>query len=123
MHKSADGRFRLLPPPKPDGVADEAAAPRARYRVLHTRVAIRAGPSTSNAIVGVAREGREVESLERRGNWIRMAPRGASALEGLDAWSAWIMLDGAEVGLGPLLQLCRGAHADPEGLGTEGEAE
>ena len=61
------------------------------------------------------------ESLERRGNWIRMAPRGGSALEGLDAWSAWIMLDGAEVGLGPLLQLCRGA--EPEGLGTEEETE
>eukprot|EP01048_Picozoa_sp_COSAG05_P007005 COSAG05_NODE_478_length_9434_cov_5.178897_11_plen_214_part_00 len=73
----------------------------ARWRVLHERVAIRAGPSTRSAIVGVARAGSEVESCEQQNVWIRLMP---SSAPGKAKDSAWMLTDGREVGLGILLE-------------------
>ena len=72
-----------------DRVAD------ARWRVVHTRVAIRAGPSTAALIIGVAQEGAEVESYGQRGGWILLTPASAPRQEGVEAC---MMLDGREVG-------------------------
>ena len=73
-----------------------------RWLVQHQpRVAIRAAPSTSAPIIGVAKTGVGVASLgPPKDNWIQLAP--ASRPGG--AAAAWMMVDGAQVGLGVLLQ-------------------
>jgi hypothetical protein len=79
---------------------------RARWRVLHERVAIRAGPSTRAAIIGIARAGQEVESCEKQNDWVRLArisaPKAAVVSGGNPA--AWMLVDGKAVGLGRLLK-------------------
>lgn len=72
--------------------------------IVDEQVAIRAGPSTTEPIIGVVYEGTEVEACQQQGNWLRLAsdewPRGTDPRRG-----AWMMLDGAEVGLsGALLR-------------------
>jgi uncharacterized protein YraI len=74
----------------------------ARWKVLHTRVAIRAGPSTRAAIIGVVRQGAELESCQQQNCWIRLAPRFAPSQSAIGA--AWMLTDGKEVGLGRLLE-------------------
>jgi hypothetical protein len=83
---------------QPGGAPIQSAIAPRIYRVMHPRVAIRAGPSTDAAIVSLARAGSEVEGCERRGNWIKLAP--GSAPRRPDAAAAWMMLDGAEVATG-----------------------
>ena len=72
--------------------------------MVDEQVAIRAGPSTTEPIIGLVYEGTEVEACEQQGNWLKLAaeewPRGTDPRRG-----AWMMLDGAEVGLsGALLR-------------------
>lgn len=76
-----------------------------RWRVVHSpRVAIRSGPSTSSAIVGVVKTGAEVQSRgAAQKNWIELTAASAPTGPG-GARQGWMMVDGAEVGLGRLLR-------------------
>ena len=76
-----------------------------RYTVVHApRVAIRAGPSITEKIIGAAHEGSAVDSCGQEGNWLRLTAACWIRLTGRQVrGAAWIMIDGAEVGLGPLL--------------------
>ena len=44
------------------------------YQVQHTRVAVRAAPSTTAKILAARRQGAVVRTLSRSGNWIRLHP-------------------------------------------------
>ena len=109
MQKDADGRFRLLPPAVPGSPTPAPPDFSARWRVVHEpRVAIRAGPSTSAAIIGALRAGSEVVSVAEQGAWIQL---GAAHIPRADARTAWMMVDGSELGLGPLLVRTDRSHA------------
>ena len=95
MQKDADGRFRLLPPAVPGSPTPAPPDFSARWRVVHEpRVAIRAGPSTSAAIIGALRAGSEVVSVAEQGPWIQL---GAAHIPRADARTAWMMVDGSEL--------------------------
>jgi hypothetical protein len=84
---------------------EQQQQPLQRWTVLHSpRVAIRSGPSTAAAIIGVVKTGTEVQSRgPPRDNWIELAA--SSAPTGPTGSKAgWMMVDGAEVSLGMLLQ-------------------
>ena len=109
VQKDADGRFRLLPPAVPGSPTPAPPDFSARWRVVHEpRVAIRAGPSTSAAIIGALRAGNEVVSVAEQGPWIQL---GAAHIPRADARTAWMMVDGSELGLGPLLVRTDRSHA------------
>ena len=65
---------------------------------------IRSGPSTAATIIGVVKTGTEVQSRgPPRDNWIELAE--SSAPTGPTGSKAgWMMVDGADVSLGTLLQ-------------------
>ena len=80
------------------------------YEVVWSRVAVRASPSTDAQIVGVCLKGERLQTSARAGNWVRLAP--ASVPRGAAGGAAWMMVDGAGVGCGPLLEP-RAAAAPP----------
>jgi len=103
-----------------------------RYRVVHERVAIRAWKSTSAPSIGQRRRGEVVSVVEVNGFWARLHPdecagatvavprsqlplvreaaaREAGSLGGgtgdsVEGQRGWMLMDGAEVGLGVLLE-------------------
>lgn len=109
------------------------------YRVVHQRVAIRAWKSTTAPTLGQRRSGEVVRVVEMQGLWARLHPdecaaatvavprselprlREAAAREGGrlgggagadgEGQRAWMLVDGAEVGLGALLEPVPGAPA------------
>ena len=102
-----------------------AAAGEAVYRVVHApRVAVRAAPSRSARVRGVKSAGDEVVVSEARGGWVRLSVRddwwaielaaGRAAADdggeaegctlGASGAEAWMLVHGAEVGLGELLR-------------------
>ena len=68
---------------------------RVSYRVAHARVAVRSAPSTDSQLIDVIRKGNVVETIQRQGNWVRLARPGV----------AWMLVDGGSVGLGMLLEI------------------
>ena len=98
------GRFKLLPAEREAGSAGNS--PIARYRVTHARVAVRAQPSTESRIIGAVRMGREVESCEKKGDWIRLAACPERPSPSHLYPEAWMLTDGHELGLGVLLKRC-----------------
>jgi hypothetical protein len=112
----------------------------------HT-VAVRSGPSRSHAIVAVRHRGEEVLVAEEKDGWVRLseedddwgwqvraaskktdASTGASATpSGLpaqpsDPLQAWMLIDGAEVGLGRLLERVWPLSSTPSPAEGEGLA-
>lgn len=88
--------FRLQQNAKPRPVAKVSCF--GAWRVIHKpRVAVRKEPSTSAGIVGVVQFGSEVTPLEIRDGWLRVECGGKGQ-------SGWMLIDGASVGLGRLLE-------------------
>eukprot|EP01052_Picozoa_sp_SAG31_P007770 SAG31_NODE_376_length_16541_cov_4.520922_3_plen_190_part_00 len=94
------------------GLRDSDRPSEARWRVIHSRVAIRAGPSTDALIIGVAHEGAEVESYGQTEGWILLTPASAPRQAGMEAC---MLLDGHQVNaiifcteFGRLRQMCAG---------------
>ena len=92
-----------------------------RFRVVHPRVAVRAAPSLEARIIGVARGGSEVSCAEepREGEhgagWIRL-----SAASSASTQAAWMLIDGAVVELGLLLEK---VVPPPEECAEEGQPD
>ena len=82
------------------------------FKVVHDGrgVAVRAGPSRDNKIVSVRKLGDEVLVTEERDGWVRMSeedddyPYVGEAASGQGGRECWMLVDGAEVGLGLLLE-------------------
>jgi hypothetical protein len=135
MTAGADGKFHLAPtrfsnrdavqqaeaflgqnpkeqvrPAPADGKASTgsgAAGTSRRYRVVHRpRVAIRANPTTTARMIGVALAGSEVEAAEVVEPWLRLTEACWIRLTGrmMAGSEAWMLIDGHKLGLGPLLE-------------------
>jgi hypothetical protein len=135
MTAGADGKFHLAPtrfsnrdavqqaeaflgqnpkeqvrPAPADGKASTgsgAAGTSRRYRVVHhPRVAIRANPTTTARMIGVALAGSEVEAAEVVEPWLRLTEACWIRLTGrmMAGSEAWMLIDGHKLGLGPLLE-------------------
>jgi hypothetical protein len=90
------------------------------YEAVHRpRVMVRATPSTSARVVGVVEAGEivGVESIERHaeGPWARLASAEMSRLQinlqqSMPTTEAFVLLDGASLGLGTLLEEVAHSH-------------
>jgi hypothetical protein len=73
------------------------------YEVAHTKVAVRAKPSTSSRIAGIKYCGDVVSAVREKDSWIELAqeslPKGSSAKKE----SLWMLIDGSQLNLGLLL--------------------
>jgi len=88
--------FRLQQNTKPRPLAKVSCY--GTWRVIHKpRVAVRQEPSTSARVVGVEQFGSEVKPLEIRDGWLRVECGGQGQC-------GWMLIDGASIGLGLLLE-------------------
>ena len=68
------------------------------WKVVHApRVAVRSAPDTKASLAGSKMEGETVTAEAEEGGWIRLAAESTSG-------ARWMLIDGAEVGLGKLLE-------------------
>lgn len=75
----------------PDGLSPRRLP---KWRIVHApRVAIRETPQTTGQLIGSKMQGDVVESEREESGWIR-----------LNGAPGWMLIDGAAVGLGPLLE-------------------
>ncbi|UPQ99880.1 DnaJ-like protein [Chloropicon primus] len=90
---------------------------RLRYKVIHKKVVVRSGPSTSSQIAGVKYFGDVIVAEKRHNGWICLAgesyPKGPLAKGN----SFWMLIDGSDMNLGLLL---RDITNDGEGLPASG---
>eukprot|EP00966_Prymnesium_polylepis_P104129 2411203-Prymnesium_polylepis.1 len=71
------------------------------YRVVHAPyVYLRAGPSQEHKVLGVAQQGTRLQMDAESNGWYRTRAVVADGEQG------WVLLDGAKIGLGVLLELC-----------------
>jgi len=107
----SEGRAADEEAPQQGASAHEALVPvrwqaehREMWRVVHNKVvAVRAEPSNASVLVGTRRPGARVIVACREGDWLLLHPD-----EGYGLQSAWMLVDGAEMGLGILMQLDAG---------------
>ncbi len=91
-----------LRPTATNSATSAVARRRARYRVVHAPfVFVRAAPSTKAEVLTMAPTNAEIEvEIEGGGGWVRTA----DALE--NGRHGWLLVDGAPLGLGRLLEPC-----------------
>jgi len=90
-------------PKKEDG--PKASGPKGRFEVVHERVIIRDMPSTSSNIAGALTKGKIVQGTPHDNAgipWLLLA-KGTQEIA-VQAKSAWVLMDGATIGLGLLLK-------------------
>ena len=92
------------------------------FEVVHSKVVVRSGPSTSSKICGVRYRGDRVHAESDRGGWIKLAPQSHPSGRLAGAWpSFWMLKDGTHLKLGQLLrEVSKGSNSNASGKAAPG---
>eukprot|EP00929_Paragymnodinium_shiwhaense_P042195 TRINITY_DN21876_c0_g2_i2.p1 TRINITY_DN21876_c0_g2~~TRINITY_DN21876_c0_g2_i2.p1 ORF type:complete len:1597 (-),score=422.33 TRINITY_DN21876_c0_g2_i2:336-5126(-) len=86
-----------------EDAATTAEAKVVAYEVVHRAVIVRAAPSVQAGRLGMLLRGQQVKGTVERNGWLRLSAEDTAAATGTRSQQAFVLIDGATVGLGKLL--------------------